>query len=324
MAGGGSYRPAATLRSMLYLRVIAPADLTDRVLTLLDAEPGATAIVAMPGVARAPAGDLITADVAREAANDVLDRLCALGLRGRGVITLDEIDTALSDAADRAEQDAPGEGQDAVIWEQIEERTQEESTLSWTFLAFLTIATVIAGIGVLLDQPILIVGAMVVGPEFGPLAGICVGLVRRRYVVLRRSLRALLVGFPVAIGVTLVLTLLARAIGLVETSDLDRTRPLTDFISHPDTFSSIVALLAGAAGMLSLTAAKSGALVGVCISVTTVPAAGNVAVAIALGDLGSAGGSALQLSVNLAGIIVAGTLTLLAARRARRRAPLRS
>jgi uncharacterized hydrophobic protein (TIGR00271 family) len=306
---------------VLHLRVIAPGELTDRVLDVLDAEPGATAIVAMPGVARSPSGDLVTADLAREAANDVLERLSALGLRRSGVITLEEIDTALSDAAEQAERDAPGEGQDAVVWEQIEDRTHEESTLSWTFLSFLTIATVIAGIGVLLDQPVLIVGAMVVGPEFGPLAGICVALVRRRFDALRRSLRALLIGFPVAIGVTLLLTLLARAVGLVERSDLDRNRPLTDFISHPDTFSFIVAFLAGVAGMLSLTAAKSGALIGVLISVTTVPAAGNAAVAIAFGEPGSAGGSALQLSLNLAGIIIAGTLTLVAARRAWRRTP---
>jgi len=300
---------------VLHLRVITPADLTERVLDVLDAEPGATAIVVMTGAARSPAGDLVTADLARECVNGVLDRLTALRLREVGAITLEEIDTALSVAADRAAADAPGEGQDAVVWEQIEDRTHEESTLSWVFLLFLTIATVIAGIGVVLDQPVLIVGAMVVGPEFGPLAGICVALVRKRFRALRRSLRALLIGFPVAIGVTLLLTLLAHSTGLVDKSDLDRNRPLTDFISHPDTFSFIVAFLAGAAGMLSLTAAKSGALIGVLISVTTVPAAGNAAVAIALGDLGSAGGSALQLSVNLAGIIVAGTLTLIAARR---------
>ncbi|MET0915285.1 MAG: DUF389 domain-containing protein [Jiangellaceae bacterium] len=37
--------------------------------------------------------------------------------------------------------------------------------------------------------------------------------------------------------------------------------------------------MAGIAGILSLTAAKSGALIGVLISVTTVPAAGRSAVA---------------------------------------------
>jgi uncharacterized membrane protein len=82
------------------------------------------------------------------------------------------------------------------MWQQVEERTSEESTLSATFLVFLSIATLIAGIGVLLDQPILIVGAMVVGPEFGPIAGLCVALVPRERILAMRSLRALVIGFP--------------------------------------------------------------------------------------------------------------------------------
>ena len=87
-------------------------------------------------------------------------------------------------------------------------------------------------------------------------------------------------------------------------------RPLTDFIWRPDALSWVVAFLAGIAGILSLTAAKSGALIGVLISVTTVPAAGNVAVAIAYGLPDEAWGSALQLGINLGAILTAGILTL--------------
>jgi uncharacterized membrane protein len=67
--------------------------------------------------------------------------------------------------------------------------------------------------------------------------------------------------------------------------------------------------------MLSLTAAKSGALIGVLISVTTVPAAANVAVAVAFGVMDEAGGSALQLLINIAAIVTAGVLTLFIQRR---------
>nr|WP_277349089.1 DUF389 domain-containing protein [Streptomyces sp. HNM0575] len=79
-----------------------------------------------------------------------------------------------------------------------------------------------------------------------------------------------------------------------------------------DMMSFVVAVLAGVAGMLSLTSAKSGALVGVAISVTTVPAAADAAMALSYGDPRASSGSAQQLAVNLAGILVAGTLTLLA------------
>ncbi|HEY9375588.1 MAG TPA: DUF389 domain-containing protein [Jiangellaceae bacterium] len=304
---------------MLHLRLISPADRTHAVCSLLADTVGVTNVIVIDGAARDPAGDVVLCDVAREAADQLVDGLAALGLEQDGSISIEEIDAALSRVARQAQDDAPGEGVDAVVWHQVEERTSEESTLSVTFLVFLSIATLIAGIGVLLDQPILIVGAMVVGPEFGPVAGLCVALVLRERALVLRSLRALVVGFPVAMVVTMLATVLARAVGLVEPAMLDSDHPLTSFISRPDVFSFIVAFLAGIVGILSLTAAKSGALIGVLISVTTVPAAGNAAVALALGEPGMALGSALQLAINLCALVIAGTATLLVERRVRRR-----
>jgi uncharacterized hydrophobic protein (TIGR00271 family) len=298
--------------------MISPTTRTDAVCSVLADEPGVTNVIVLDAAAREPTGDVVLCDVAREAADELVSRLTELGLDEDGSIAIEEIDTALSRAARQAQLDAPGEGVDAVVWNQVEERTSEESTLSITFLVFLTIATMIAGVGVLLDQPILIVGAMVVGPEFGPIAGLCVALALGERALAVRSLRALLVGFPTAIGLTVVATLLARAAGLVEPSMLDAEHPLTSFISRPDAFSFVVAFLAGIAGILSLTAAKSGALIGVLISVTTVPAAGSTAVALALGEPRMALGSALQLAVNLCGMVIAGTSTLLLQRHLRR------
>ena len=82
--------------------------------------------------------------------------------------------------------------------------------------------------------------------------------------------------------------------------------PLTGFISNPDFFSFFVAFVAGIAGVLSLTSAKSGALIGVLISVTTIPAAANIGVASSLGEWGEAGGAAAQLGLNLVTIVSRG------------------
>jgi uncharacterized membrane protein len=62
--------------------------------------------------------------------------------------------------------------------------------------------------------------------------------------------------------------------------------------------------------VLSLTSARVGALAGAFISVTTVPAAGNVALGLAFGKLAEVRGSALQLGVNIVGMALAGWLTL--------------
>lgn len=296
---------------MLHLRAIVPAERTEAVCKELAACAGATNVVVIEGAARAPQGDLVTADIARESANEVLDALRALDVDRDGSIALDKVDLTLSDRAELAKDLAPGHGDDAVVWEELDRQVSEGTALTWSFVAFLVLATQLAAIAALIDSPVLVVGAMVLGPEFAAIAAICYGLVRLQPGRIVQAVRALVIGFAVAIAVTYACALAARWTGVIELDRLPDDRPLTAFIYSPDRWSFIVALLAGAAGVLSLTAGKSSALVGVFISVTTVPAAGNLAVAMALRHGSEINGSLLQLGVNVAGMIIAGTLTLL-------------
>ncbi|KPC62208.1 DUF389 domain-containing protein [Streptomyces chattanoogensis] len=295
---------------MLHLRLMVPADRTDEVLQLLDATVGTAHLAVLTGAARDPQGDVVLCDVAREAGDGVLARLRAMGLDQHGSIAVEDIDLSLSARADLAEEQAPGEGADAVLWESLTDETHEESTLSVTYLAFLALATLIAACGVVLDNAILIVGAMAVGPEFGPLAGLCTALVQRAPRLAWRSMTALVVGFAVAMVLTVGFSFFMDAVGLFTQHKVQGSRPNTSFIWQPDLMSFVVAFLAGIAGTLSLTSAKSGALVGVAISVTTVPAAANAAVAFSYGDYSQTWGSTGQLLLNLAGIVIAGTVTL--------------
>ncbi|MBQ0828671.1 DUF389 domain-containing protein [Streptomyces tagetis] len=314
---------------MLHLRLIVPADRTAEAVGLIDRTVGTAHLVVVPGAARDPAGDLVLCDVARETGDELISGLQELGVDRHGAITAESLDLSLSRQAERAEREAPGEAADAVLWEQLEEATQEESTLSITYVAFITLATMIAACGVVLDNPVLIVGAMAVGPEFGPLAGVCTAIVQRAPRLALRSALALVLGFAAAMAVTAGFSLFMDAVGLFSKARLEGARPNTSFVSAPDWFSFVVAVLAGIAGTLSLTSAKSGALVGVAISVTTVPAAANAAVALVYGDTHQGWHSAQQLVLNLSGIVLAGTLTLLtqkalwAWRRPRTRRPVR-
>lgn len=296
---------------MLHLRLIVPADRTDEVLELLEHTVGTAHLAVLSGAARSPAGDVVLCDVAREAGDELIGALRKLGIDKSGSITVENVDLTLSAHADKAEEDAPGEGADAVLWEELTEVTHEESTFSVTYVAFLAVATMLAACGVMLDNAILIVGAMAVGPEFGPLAGISTALVQRAPRLVARSLWALIGGFAVAMVLTAGFAWLLDAFGLFNEGMVTADRPNTGFIWHPDWMSFVVALLAGIAGTLSLTSAKSGALIGVAISVTTVPAAANAAVAFSYQDLQQTWGSTAQLLANLGGIVVAGTLTLL-------------
>ncbi|WP_137147604.1 DUF389 domain-containing protein [Mycolicibacterium sp. CR10] len=294
---------------MLHLRVIAPEDMRDDVLAVLRDEVGVANILLFPGAAIDPQGDEITADIARECANNVIRELKSLDVQHRGAITLAALDTVLSTRAHEAEDRADGDPADALVWDELISRTREDSTLSVTFLMFLTLACLLAAVGVVTDSTVTVVGAMVVGPEFGPLAALSVAIVQRRGALARRAAVALLAGFPVAMGITALLTLAAQAVGWVSLDTVKNVDDV-DFIFQVGPLSFVVALLAGAAGMLSLMSSKSSALVGVFISVTTVPAAGFAVVAGILGDWPVAAQSGIQLVVNLVGIVLAGVLVL--------------
>jgi uncharacterized hydrophobic protein (TIGR00271 family) len=293
---------------VFHVRVIAPAAEAQRALLLFEAAVGATNVVHHPDYARRPAGDLVAADVAREAASVLLADLAELGIDRDGAVTVIPIEVAISPEIAAMSSATGGSSAGAVVWEQVAARTSEWTELDGEYLVFMALAAIIAAVGLLTDSVVLIIGAMILGPDFGPLAGICVALVTRQGGALRRSLTALAVGFAVAVGVAWAFTALARATDLAP--DAWDAEVLTDFVSHPNRWSVVVALAAGVAGMLSLTTVKSGALVGVLISITTIPALANIGLAAAYRDWDAVEGSALQLAANVASIVAAGVATL--------------
>jgi uncharacterized hydrophobic protein (TIGR00271 family) len=281
---------------------------------VLEQVPGACNVVVLRGAAVRPAGDVILCDVAREAASLVLSDLEELGVPSRGSISMEKIDVSLSSAADAAMRAAPGDPANAVVWEEVEELASESTTLTASFLVFMVLATLIAAVGIFLDTPILIIGAMVLGPEFGPLASFCVAVVERRPRLALRSFAALVAGFPIAITAAYLASLAFKWTNLTPDEFSQADHSLSAIISSPDFFSFFVAFCAGVAGVLSLTTAKSGALAGVLISVTTIPAAANIGVSAAYQDWPAWRGSQEQLVINLGTICVAGVLTLLVQR----------
>ncbi|GAA2013285.1 DUF389 domain-containing protein [Nakamurella flavida] len=306
---------------MLHLRLLVPAALSTEVIALLEGWTGLAHLSVVTGASRLPLGDLVEADVVRECADDLIGELVALGLDRDGSIAVDATELSVSTRAERAAVQAPGNATDAMVWRDLEARVGQDAELTGTFLTFLTIATLLAGIGIVTDSAITIVGAMVLGPEFGPLAAIAVGLVRRRPALMRRGVVSLLIGFALAMAVTAAAAFVAvrTEVFFPELVDLNIE---TEFIYEPGFLSFVVAVLAGAAGMLSLTSRQSTALVGVFISVTTVPAAGYVAVGLVLDEWDKVAGSAAQLGINVVGI-VASAVTMLLLRRAVRRRSIR-
>lgn len=295
---------------VLELRISSPTALTDHVIESLSSDPAVSELALFNGASLRPIGDVVVASVAREAANDVIGRLRDLGVPESGGIHVEPVQTWMSKDGLTADHLAPGSSADSVVWADVTQRAYEDSETNWTFLSLISLATMLAGIAIVLDSQILVIGAMVIGPEFGAIAALGVALVRRRFGLLGQSLRTLLAGFAVGIAMTTLAALVARGLGWITAANVTAERPGTAFIYTPDKWSFIVALIAAAAGVLASTSARAGNLSGVFISVTTIPAAANVALGLAFGLGDEIWGSTLQLVVNISGMALAGWLTL--------------
>lgn len=300
---------------MLTIQIYSPAELSARVREVLQDDPLVSALAVSTGASVIPPGDVIVADVPREAANAIIERLDATGVAIAGTIHISPTASWVSRPALSAEQAAPGDPADAVVWAQTVQDSYRQTGLSWSYLSFMLMATLMASIAIILDSSILVIGAMVLGPEFGAVAALGVALVTRRFGLLRRAIVAIVAGFAIAIVVATLIVLLGRAAGFVDPAVVTAPRPGTSFIYEPGGWSILIALIAGAAGVLAMTSERTGGLVGVFISVTTIPAAGNIALAVACWAPAQVLGSSAQLVINLTGLALAGWVTLLLQRR---------
>jgi uncharacterized hydrophobic protein (TIGR00271 family) len=298
------------MAELLHLRLVVPAARRDAVLRALDQMEAACNVSVLADAARRPAGDVVELDVPREVINALLDELENLRVHEDGSIAVIHNDLALSRFADDVQEAMSGEPYDTVVWEEVSAKLRSAAQPTVAFLAFFAVAAIIATGGVLSDSPILIVGAMVVGPEYAPLAAMAAGLRDHDGALVRQGATALGIGAALAVAVAAVLALLARAIDQVPLPYAVDDRPLTSFITEPDLFTVLIAAAAAVAGMLALAQDRAGTLVGVLISVTTIPAIAEVGVGLAFGKLDDVGGALLQLAINVTCIVLIGALTL--------------
>jgi uncharacterized hydrophobic protein (TIGR00271 family) len=308
---------------MLHLRVIVPPGLTDTVTELLVREPGVVHLSIAPAVAVDPAGDVLEADIEHGALSALISRLQDLHVDRVGSYAFWEVMDARSASADAAHAASARVGDDLSSWHEVAAHTRDDTVVTDAYLLLMAIAGIIASGGILTNNELLIVGAMIISPDYGPLAGLCVAIVGgiRERANARSSAWALLLGFSVAAAAAAVVGVLAAISGQVPVTYLAGVRPVTELIAEPNLGSLVVALAAGVAGIIALGQAKSGAIVGVLVSVTTIPAVANVGVALALGNVDEAIGALGQLLINVAGLLTAGVVSLwIGTRLSRRRA----
>ncbi|MEU6658658.1 DUF389 domain-containing protein [Streptomyces sp. NPDC046821] len=295
---------------MIHLRLVSPPDLAPRAVGLLTGNRFVFNLVVHPASAHHPDGDAVQCDVLAGGANEVLRALRELGIDRRGSIVIEPVDAAFSGVAAEAEQRQLRALAHAPVWDEVEARIRAQGTYGPSFYLYLVIAGVLAAVGILTNSQILIVAAMVVGPEYGAITSVALAIDRGNLTRIGQGLFALTAGFLMAIVVTFLFSLAVRGLGREPRAFELGIRPVSSLINAPNLFSVVVAVLAGVVGIMSLTQARSSALLGVFISVTTIPAAADIGVSCAFSSWGEARGSLGQLLLNIALLIVVGVLAL--------------
>ncbi len=300
---------------MFHIRLASHADSTEGILELLGASTGAVNVAVLSGSARFPDGDMIECDLVPEVANEVLHRLRDLGPRQRGPITVDRSDTAIVRTHREMIKPMVSDREIEPVWEVVDATIRANASYPFSFYLLLVSAGLLAAVGILTNSQILIVAAMVVGPEYNAILGAALGMTEHNRRPIRRALLALGIGFGLAVVITFVFSLVIRGTGLTPRDYTFGLRPVSDLISTPNAFSVVVAVVAGVVGVVSILEARVNALIGVFISVTTIPAAAAMGVTAAYGDWKETGGATEQLFLNVAILLAVGAGTLVIQRR---------
>jgi uncharacterized hydrophobic protein (TIGR00271 family) len=292
---------------VLRLRLAVPEQRADAVANALEGTGGVRRIVALTPE-RSGSGVVLAADVLPS----VADRVMRL-IREWDVDEADYLLTRQDVVAPAPHTHAKFAAPEEFAWIEVMGEARAHARPLGRYLALMAVAAVIAAMGVITDNPILIVGAMAVSPDLLPISAACVGIVGRRIPLASRATGTLLLGIGLTWVVAAALAWGLQAVDILSSSFQVREEGLHG-LQSTDYSTILVALAAGVAAMLAFET-RAAAAVGVAISVTTIPASALFGVSLGLGDVGPIWGAAGVLAVNVTLLFLSGSLTLALQRR---------
>jgi uncharacterized hydrophobic protein (TIGR00271 family) len=292
---------------VLRLRLAVEEKRADAVTEALEGTGGVHRIVAL-SPERAGTGVVLAADVLPS----VADRVMGL-IRDWEIDDSDYLLTRQDVVAPIPHVHAKFADPQEFAWVEVMGEARTHARPLGRYLALMTVAAVLGAVGVLTDNPILIVGAMAVSPDLLPISAACVGIVGRRIPLVRHAIGTLLLGILLTWVVAAGLAWGLQAVDILSSNFQVREEGLHG-LQSVDYSTILVALAAGVAAMLSFET-RAAAAVGVAISVTTIPASALFGVSLGLGEVSVSWGAAAVLGINVVLLLLSGASTLAVQRR---------
>lgn len=186
--------------------------------------------------------------------------------------------------------------------EELLSQLSQNANVTPTYVTLVMISAVVAAVGMIENNVTEIIGAMVIAPLLGPLLGSILGVSLGERTLILKAARAIVTGIALAVGTGL-------ALGLVLNFDIGQSELAARAKVGFDTMA--LALAAGLAAALSVTAGVESILVGVMVAVALMPPATAIGLFLGKGAWFMAGEAGLLLAVNLAALNLSGQVAFL-------------
>ncbi|HYY44443.1 MAG TPA: DUF389 domain-containing protein, partial [Actinomycetota bacterium] len=227
---------------MLSLRVAVPRERLSDITAILSSGDGIANVVDL-GADLLSGDRVITAEVEPEAADALLKRLAAAGIATEDARLYELTETG---AAGHPAKLVELADKDSLVWAAVEEQAHRVSTIRPSYIAYMVVAGIVAAIGILQKQSILIVGAMALSPDLGPVSAACVGVAGRNLRLLLKAALSLLAGLGSGAVGAACLTAAARGLGTLGDS-FQLNEGGLGALATVNGWSAVVALAAGVA-----------------------------------------------------------------------------
>lgn len=180
------------------------------------------------------------------------------------------------------------------------EKLVEESRADTDFYLFLCVSVFITTLGLMVNNAIVVVGAMLVAPMLYPILALGLGIVTASGSAIRRALTILVKSFAVGVVIAFATSF------LIDIGQRGVTEQL-QLLIQPDLFMFfLISLAAGVVASFSWVTQKTAmSFPGVAITVSLVPPLAAVGISLALLSQPLFVGSLMLFGVNLLGIVLA-------------------
>lgn len=186
--------------------------------------------------------------------------------------------------------------------EELYQKIVSGAKLDSNFMYMVIMSTIVAAIGLLEDNVAVVIGAMVIAPLLGPNMALAfattLGEGKLVWSAFKSNLAGLLTTLALSIFIGAVWPLSFDSHELMMRTDVGMD-------------GVVLALVSGAAAVLSLTAGLANSLVGVMVAVAILPPAATLGLMLGSGNYQYALGAALLLAVNIVCVNLASNLTFL-------------